>query len=69
MTTSLEPIAKLTRDLVLSSKTLGNAEARFLVDAYYARQADRIRSDHQARTLAQAGEPNGAKEPDSRSEP
>jgi Transposase IS116/IS110/IS902 family len=48
----LTPIAKLTKDLREAARTLGPAEARFLVDAYYKIQEDRIRSAHQVRTLA-----------------
>ena len=50
----LTPIQKLTKDLREASRTLGPAEARFLVDAYYKIQEDRIRSAHQVRTLSQA---------------
>jgi hypothetical protein len=50
----LTPIQKLTKDLREASRTLGPAEARFLVDAFYKIQEDRIRSAHQVRTLAQA---------------
>jgi len=49
----LTPIQKLKRDMRLASRTLGAAEARFLVDAYYKIQEDRIRSAHQVRTLAE----------------
>ena len=49
----LTPIVKLTKDIKDASRTLGKAEARFLVDAYYAMQENRIRSAHQVRTLAQ----------------
>lgn len=46
-------IKRLTRDLKNAARTLSDAEARFLVDAYYAMQRDRIRAGHQVRTLAQ----------------
>ena len=52
----LTPIEKLTKDLRAAARTLGPAEARFLVDAYYKVQEDRIRSAHQVRALA---EPKG----------
>lgn len=55
---NLEPIARLNRDLKKAAATLTANEARFLVDAYYQMQRDRIRSAHQQRTLAEAGEPN-----------
>jgi hypothetical protein len=54
----LEPIKRLNRDLRQAAKTLTATEARFLVDAYYQMQRDRIRAAHQARTLEEAGEPN-----------
>jgi hypothetical protein len=58
MDEELEPIKRLQRDLKKAAATLTQNEARFLVDAYYQMQRDRIRAAHQARTLAEAGEPN-----------
>jgi hypothetical protein len=49
----LTPITKLNKDLKQASRTLGKIEARFLVDAYYAMQENRIRTKHQVRTLAE----------------
>jgi hypothetical protein len=49
----LTPIQKLTKDLKQASRTLGKIEARFLVDAYYSMQENRIRTKHQVRTLAE----------------
>ena len=54
----LEPIQRLNRDLKKAASTLTASEARFLVDAYYVMQRDRIRAAHQMRTLEEAGEPN-----------
>jgi hypothetical protein len=54
----LEPIVRLTRDLKDAAKTLGRDEARYLVDAYYMMQRDRIRADHQVRSLAEGAEPH-----------
>lgn len=54
----LDPISRLTRDLKTASRVLSDDEARFLVDSYYAMQGDRIRADHQTRTLEAGGEPN-----------
>ncbi len=54
----LESISRLTRDLRSAAITLGEREARFLVDAYYAMQRDRIRAGHQNRTLLANEEPN-----------
>lgn len=47
----LTPIEKLSKDLKEASRVLGKNEARFLVDAYYKMQEDRIRSAHQVRSL------------------
>lgn len=55
----MEPaITRLTRDLKEASCTLSSAEARYLVDAYYTMQGDRIRTDAQIRAQAQSGEPH-----------
>ena len=43
----MTPIQRLTRDLANASRTMSDAEARFLVDAYYQMQDARIRSDGQ----------------------
>ena len=58
-TEEIMSIERLSRDLRSASKTLTIAEARFLVDAYYTMQKDRIRAAHQTRTLAEGGEPCG----------
>lgn len=55
---SLNSIQRLTRDLKNATITLSTTEARFLVDAYYAMQRDRIRAAHQERTLSQGDEPH-----------
>jgi hypothetical protein len=57
-TIDLEPIARLTRDLKTASISLGDDEARFLVDAYYIMQEDRKRYYAQDRTLEAGKEPN-----------
>ena len=54
----LESITRLSRDLRNASITLSDHEARFLVDAYYAMQKDRIRGAHQSRTLEKSAEPH-----------
>jgi len=51
-------IQKLTKDLLNATHTLSDREARFLVDAYYSMQRDRIRSAHQDRTLSENQEPH-----------
>ena len=55
---TLNSIQRLTLDLRKAARTLSTAEARFLVDAYYAMQRDRIRAAHQNRTLEAGGEPH-----------
>lgn len=54
----LEPIQKLTKDLKQASYILSATEARFLVDAYYQMQDNRIRADGQVRSMSQDGEPH-----------
>jgi hypothetical protein len=54
----MEPIARLSRDLAASAKTLTDDEARFLVDSYYALQDSRIVADNQVRALGESGEPH-----------
>ena len=53
-----EEIARLSRDLRQASETLSDAEARYLVDAYYIQQEDRKRSHAQERALDSGGEPH-----------
>ena len=53
-----EAIRKLTKDERNAAITLGKAEARFLVDAYYQLQDNRIRSDGQVRSMSKDGEPH-----------
>lgn len=49
--TILEPVMRLSRDLRKAAVTLSDTEARFLVDAYYQMQEDRIRDDAQIRSM------------------
>ena len=44
-------VRRLSRDLVLAAVTISDAEARFLVDAYYSMQDARIRADGQVRSI------------------
>lgn len=46
-----ESVQRLSRDLRASAKTLTDKEARYLVDAYYQMQEDRIRDDAQIRSM------------------
>jgi len=57
-TTFEDEVTRLTRDLKNSAKVLTSQEARFLVDAYYTMQDNRIRSAAQVRALTQSGEPH-----------
>lgn len=54
----LESVKRLSRDLRNSARMLSREQARFLVDAYYQMQEDRIRAAHQWRTLSEHEEPN-----------
>lgn len=54
----LQSVERLSRDLKASARLLTKAQARYLVDAYYQMQEDRIRSAHQERTLGEHAEPN-----------
>lgn len=49
-----EPIRRLDRDIKLAAATLGRAEARFLVDEYYAIQDFRIQSANQIRSIVKS---------------
>lgn len=51
-------IFRLTRDLKNAARTLSDAEARFLVDAYYMMQRDRIRASNQTDSLVRNEEPS-----------
>jgi hypothetical protein len=42
---------RLSRDLMLAAGTMGDAEARYLVDAYYMTQEARKRTDNQTRSF------------------
>lgn len=53
-----EAIRKLSKDERTAGATLGKDEARFLVDAYYQLQANRIRADGQVRSMSKDGEPH-----------
>lgn len=46
-----ESVKRLSRDLMLATKTMSDDEARFLVDAYYLMQDDRKRSHNQVRQM------------------
>jgi len=54
----LEPVKRMSKDLAEGAKTLTVREARYLVDAYYIMQENRIRSAAQVRTLRENGEPH-----------
>jgi len=54
----LEAVTRLSRDLKKAAQTLSPDEARYLVDAYYQMQGDRIRSMNQVRALTESEEPH-----------
>lgn len=51
-------IEALTKDLRNASRSLSDAELRYLVDSYYIMQDQRIRAEGQLRALSKAGEPS-----------
>lgn len=53
-----EAIRKLTKDEKAAAKITNRNEARFLVDAYYAMQHNRIRADGQVRAMSKDGDPH-----------
>jgi hypothetical protein len=55
---ALEPLKRLTKDLLNASRTLTTHQARFLVDAFYMLQKNRIAAAHQVRTLTASEEPH-----------
>lgn len=55
---AMTPIARLTRDLRESATSLSIPEARFLVDAFYMMQEQRIRTSSQINALTKSGEPH-----------
>ena len=54
----LEGIDKLRRDMREAAGGLGHREARFLVDAYYMLQGNRIEAANQVRALTESEEPH-----------
>lgn len=54
----LHAVKRLTKDIKEAAYVLSKDEARFLVDAYYTMQDNRIRTDAQVRATAESGEPN-----------
>lgn len=53
MELDMESVKALSRDLRKAAKTLSDIEARFLVDAYYQMQDQRIRSNNQLRSMGE----------------
>jgi hypothetical protein len=54
----LESVKRLTRDMANAAASLSVVEVRYLVDAYYQMQQNRIVSGNQIRSLAEAKEPH-----------
>lgn len=57
METTIEPIARLTKDIREAAKNLTDDEARFLVDLYYQIQDFRIGAASQVRSMEKTQEP------------
>lgn len=57
-TLTLDPITRLSRDLAQAAKTLSLAEVRYVVDAYYMLQGNRIQAANQVRALRVSEEPH-----------
>ena len=53
----VDGMATLRRDIRKAAETLGDGEARFLVDTYYGVQKFRIQLNNQIGALSEAGEP------------
>jgi len=58
--TLLEPLNRLAKDIKAAAKSLTVDQARYLVDAYYSMQGDRIGASNQAGALEKTGEPHEA---------
>ena len=54
----MDALTRLRRDLRAAAKDLSQGEVRYLVDAYYQMQQDRIRSSAQARSLRDTDGPH-----------
>lgn len=54
----LPQVEKMTSDILNAVETLGDDEARFLVDAYYMMQKQRISASNRVRALAETEEPH-----------
>jgi len=54
---NFDPVQRLSRDLADAALTLSDEEVRFLVDAYYQQQDNRIRAAGQIRSMGE-GEPH-----------
>ena len=63
MTTAVEDLQRLDRDLKAASATMSEAEARYLVDYYYVMQDDRKRAHNQVRAMAVEEEGHPIEEP------
>jgi hypothetical protein len=56
--TTIEPLTRMSKDLAVAARTLTHTEARYLVDAYYQMQDDRIRAGNQVRATSDGDEPH-----------
>ena len=51
-------VERMKKDIRAAAVTLSDKEARYLVDAYYQMQTDRIRANHRVRAMGEALEPH-----------
>jgi hypothetical protein len=58
MSLDLEVVQRMSRDVRAAASNLSDAEARFLVDAYYMIQGYRVAAHNQVRALSENREPN-----------
>ena len=58
LTESMISLTRLSKDIKSAATILSDQEVRFLVDAYYIIQNDRIRSANQVRAMGQSEEPH-----------
>jgi hypothetical protein len=54
---TIESVKRLTKDQRIAFQSLGEQEARFLVDQYYTVQDNRIATSAQIRSMTKEGEP------------
>lgn len=53
----MDPLMKMRKDIAQSAATLGDKQAKFLVDSFYTMQQGRIAAESRMRDLSKVGEP------------